>query len=222
MNFLLSTAYIPPISYFSFFSGKNIILLEGHENYQKQSFRNRCHVLSPQGSLLLTVPIQKSPKSQHLSLGTSMNIQDIKISYDFKWQKLHWMTLQSCYRRSTYFEYYEDSIRLFFEQSYPFLWDLNLAWLQFLLEAYRINSDQVLQLTDYYSSAQNPHWLDFRSDIHPKKPWNLEGEPYPQVFNSKGIFQEDLSILDLLFNQGPEGILYLQRLNERIKTLLGI
>jgi len=205
MNFLVSTAYLPPIPYFSLLWSDFPVFIDQKENFQKQSFRNRAHILSPQGVLTLSVPIQKISRR-----GTP--IQDVKISTEFNWQRLHWMSLQSCYRRSTYFEYYEDEIVGFFEKSYTYIYDLNRDWMDFIGRCYGISPEQNFKSVEVYQKIPDLNWIDLRDKIHPKKNLGMKGDSYAQVFSREGQFSEDISILDLLFNLGKQGIPYLKKL----------
>ena len=99
--------YLPPVEYFmQLIKWKSNILIEKEENFPKQTYRNRANIYSPDGVLILTVPVMKGSKNH-------TKVKDVKISYDFDWQRLHWLSLQACYRRSAYFEYYEDPCNLF-------------------------------------------------------------------------------------------------------------
>lgn len=212
MNFLVSTAYLPPIPYFSLLYSDLSLFMDSKENYQKQSFRNRAHILSPQGILPLSVPIQKFSRR-------GIPIREVKISYEFNWQRIHWMSLQSCYRRSSYFEYYEDEIMGFFEKPYTYIWDLNLDWIRFLGNCYGIKIEERIQILDSFEKDPGPDWFDLRDRIHPKKTRGIPGEVYSQVFSPEGHFYEDMSILDLLFNLGKQGIPYLRNMVSKAEGL---
>jgi len=203
MNILLSSAYIPSISYLSLFTLEFPIYWDPWENFQKQSFRNRSHILSPNGILVLSVPVQKTSRR-----GTPM--KEVRISYEYRWQREQWMSLQSAYRRSSYFEYYEDQIQPFFEKPYEFLWDLNLEWIGFFQKSFQ--GIHALNITDSYKNPYESSFEDFREIIHPKRLRGIEAPSYPQVFDFEGKFYEEMSVLDLLFNQGPRGINYLKAL----------
>ncbi len=215
MNILLSTAYLPPISYFSLFTQEPRPILEAHEHFQKQSFRSRCHILSPQGYLALTVPVEKVRGLSRREIP----IRDVKISYDFNWQRIHRMSIESCYRRSTYFEYYEDRIAPFFTKKFPFLWDLNMQWMDFLTQVFEIKVDP-WKISSEFIHSPPQHFLDLRKAIHPKNFVEIPTPFYPQVFGQElgepesmqsGFGQgANLSVLDLLFNLGKQGKSYLR------------
>src|SRR4051812_10472559 len=159
---VLPMFYLPPVEYFVRLNAyKPDILIEREEHFPKQTYRNRANIYSPEGILTLVVPVVKGSK-------THTKIKDVKISYDFEWQRLHWLSLTACYRRSAYFEYYEGDFAPFYnKQKQPtFLFDYNQELLQMLLKFIKIKTD--LAYTDDYHSkyAAVP---DFRASIHPKK-----------------------------------------------------
>ncbi|RCH55887.1 hypothetical protein DJ568_03805 [Mucilaginibacter hurinus] len=192
--------YLPPIAYFTEFNiYRPNIWIEREEHFPKQTYRNRANIYSPDGVLSLVVPVIKGSKNH-------TKIKDVKISYDFRWQRMHWMSLQACYRRSAYFEYYEDEFAPFYENKFDYLFDYNQQMLDLLLRLLKIKTE--LQFTETYEPLY-PHAADFRSSIHPKKESDLAQKPYFQVFEERGGFLKNLSIADLLFNQGPQAINYL-------------
>jgi hypothetical protein len=192
--------YLPPVQYFSRLNQhKQNILIEQDEHLVKQTYRNRAHVYSPDGLLALTVPVVKGSK-------VHTSIKEVKISYDFKWQRLHWMSLQSCYRRSAYFEYYEDDFARFYEDKFDYLFDYNEQLLRMLLGMMKIKTE--LHFTADYQPAY-PGMADYRLSFSAKKDPDLEQKPYFQVFEERKGFLKNLSIVDLLFNQGPQTINYL-------------
>jgi len=192
--------YLPPVEYFvKLNTYRPDILIEREEHFPKQTFRNRTNIYSPDGILALTVPVSKGSKNH-------TKIKDVKISYDFEWQRLHWLSLQACYRRSAYFEYYEDELAVFYEKKYPFLFDYNEQLLQFILKAVKLKLS--LNFTESYE-AEYPLLTDYRNTMNPKKDPEFEQKPYFQVFDDRKGFQKNMSIIDLLFNQGPHSINYL-------------
>jgi len=190
--------YLPPVSYFKELKRSgNEFLLEKEEHFPKQTFRNRATIYSPNGSLDLIVPVIRGAK-------VHTKIKDVKISNDFNWQRLHWKSLESCYRNSAYFEYYEDEFAKFYHQKFDFLFDYNLEVLQWLFK--QLKTTASFELTQEYHEI--PAELDFRGRTLFKKP---EGEfkPYFQVFDDREGFKPNLSIVDLLFNQGPQAKNYI-------------
>jgi hypothetical protein len=197
---VLPMFYLPPVEYFvQLNTYKPDILLEREEHFPKQTYRNRANIYSPDGVLTLVVPVIKGSKNH-------TKIKDVKISYDFMWQRLHWQSLQACYRRSAYFEFYEDDFVPFYEKQITFLFDYNQELLNLLLKLTKIKTE--LNYTDEYH-AEYPNLHDFRLAIHPKKENEMQQKPYFQVFEDRQGFKKNLSIIDLLFNQGPQTINYL-------------
>jgi hypothetical protein len=197
---VLPLFYLPPVEYFSKLNAyKPDILIEREEHFPKQTYRNRANIYSPDGVLPLVVPVVKGSKMH-------TKVKDVKISYDFNWQRLHWMSLQACYRRSAYFEYYEDGLAPFYEKTFSFLFDYNEQLLQFILKSIKMRLE--LNYTERYE-AEYTTITDFRSSITPKKESGFEQKEYMQVFDERMGFQKNLSIVDLLFNQGPHAMNYL-------------
>jgi hypothetical protein len=197
---VLPMFYLPPVDYFVQLNAyKPDILIEREEHFPKQTYRNRANIYSPDGALTLTVPVIKGSKNH-------TKIKDVKISYDFMWQRLHWQSLQACYRRSAYFEFYEDDFAPFYEKQITYLFDYNQELLNLLLRLTKIKTE--LKYTDEYH-AEYPDLHDFRFSIHPKKESEVQQKPYFQVFEGRHGFTKNLSIIDLLFNQGPQTINYM-------------
>ncbi|SFA37799.1 WbqC-like protein family protein [Pedobacter suwonensis] len=198
---ILPLFYLPPVGYFSLLQqlGEDF-LIEQHEHLAKQTYRNRASIYSPNGKLDITVPLVKGSK-------THTKMKDVRISYDFNWQRLHWLSLESCYRSSAYFEFYEDELSRFYTEKFEFLFDYNLELLMWLNKKLKLNKR--FELTGEYFDNIQPA-LDFRSAMNPKKPEDIvNNKPYYQVFEDKHQFLPNLSIVDLLFNQGPQARLYL-------------
>jgi hypothetical protein len=197
---VLPMLYLPPVEYFTAINQyKPGILIEREEHFPKQTYRNRANIYSPDGVLPLVVPVMKGSKNH-------TKVKDVKISYDFNWQRLHWMSLQACYRRSAYFEYYEDDFAPFYEGKIEYLFDYNEQFLQLLLKLLKINIP--ISYTETYE-AEYPALTDMRDAISPKKENGIAQKPYFQVFEERYGFIKNLSIVDLLFNQGPQAGGYL-------------
>lgn len=193
---LLSANYLAPISYYhSIVQHTDTILIDQYEHFPKQTYRNRARIATANGVLDLIVPIQHGRK-EHIPM------KDVKINYDHDWQRLHWLSIQTAYRSSAYFEYYEDVFFPFYEKKYLYLIDLNVEQLQLTLQLLKIQRE--IKKTEVYEKEYEKD-LDFRQAIHPKKA-SVYHDPksYYQVFSDKNGFQPDLSIIDLLFNQGPQ------------------
>jgi hypothetical protein len=202
---LLFTSYLPPLSYFAMLKSYGKVQIEQHEHFPKQTYRNRCHICSANGLLKLTIPVRKG-EQEHT------RIRDVRISYDFQWQKVHWRSIETAYRCSPFFEYYEDKLAPFYEKETRFLFDFNQELLDVLLPLAGISCD--LSYTEKYRKDPGPEVDDYRSSLHPKpgKDRNAESLRYPeymQVFSDRTGFLPNLSIVDLLFHEGPNAAAYL-------------
>lgn len=201
-----TTAWFAPIPYYIALNRYKTRCIDGAEHFVKQSYRNRCVIATANGPMSLSLPIEsgRSPR---------MPIQDVRVSDHGNWQSLHWNSLLSAYRSSPFFEYYADDIRPFFDEKKPFLFDYNERIRRCICAL--IPLDASAMITDRYRSTdQLPEdSVDFRSRLNekvlPTTQLQLTSKPYYQVFEGKFGFTPDLSILDLLFNMGPESILYL-------------
>ena len=197
---VLPMCYLPPVELFvELNKHKPNVLIEREEHFPKQTYRNRANIYSPDGVLALTVPVVKGSKNH-------TKIKEVKISYDFKWQRLHWMGLQTCYRSSAYFEYYEDDFVPFYEKNFAYLFDYNQHLFELLVKLTKIKTSLIY--TDTYEN-EYPSLIDLRNTISPKKENEFAQKPYFQVFEDRHGFIKNLSIVDLLFNQGPQSLSYL-------------
>ena len=192
---LLSTAYLPPISYFRNLPTTDVVTIEKYEHFVKQTLRNRCHILSPNGIQTLIVPISHDHRQRAA-------IKDIRIANDQPWQRQHWRSMCAAYQRSAFFEFYQDDLAPFYERSYEFLMDLNMDLLSFLIEQLKLK--QTFNYTSEYHHPSPELIDDFRilSDAGSADPSAMI-KSYPQVFGYKAGFVPGLSIIDLLFNMGP-------------------
>lgn len=197
-NALLSTTYLGPVQFYTKFLLYEEVLIETLENYQKQSYRNRCIILSANGKLPLTIPVSKDqPK---------VLTRDIRIDNKLEWQKNHWTSIESAYSASPFFEFFMDEFLPFYNRRYEFLLDFNLELQEMLLRHLEI--DTPYKLTQAYQSESPADTDDYRDAIHPKKRMKREDflfRPafYYQVFRDRYGFVPNLSIIDLLFNEGP-------------------
>jgi hypothetical protein len=191
MGFLFSTAYFPPVSYFCCLKEKQNIIIEGHENYIKQTYRNRCEILSANGPFNLIVPIQKH--SNHTP------IKEIKISYQENWPSLHWKSLVSSYNSSPFFMHYDYVLKPLIYSKQTFLWDFNHILLEKIISILKLNA-VLSQSLEFQKGVPSD---DYRNFSVIKKTSLSKLNTYPQVFDSKFGFTKDLSILDLIFNAGP-------------------
>ena len=202
MTTLLSTTYFGPVQWYQKLYRSEETQIEQWESFQKQTYRNRCLIATTNGVQALTVPIER---------GTSPLMKDIRISDHGNWRHLHWNALQSAYGESPFFEYYQDDIYPFFEKRWTFLLDFNEEIRQKICEL--IDIQPKVSYTKCFNHGDSPHDLrDFREGIRPKHPApdpDFIPKPYYQVYQQKHGFVANLSILDLLFNLGPESIFYL-------------
>jgi len=199
---ILSTAYLPPIQYFSKLLSYPEVLIEVYESYSKQSYRNRCEILSCNGLLSLTIPVIKVN-------GNNTLIKDIEIDYSMNWQKNHWKAIESAYRTSVYYDFVADLINPYFCKKEKFLIDLNTKIIYGVMEFLGVNKrmTNTIEFVNEYSKDVT----DFRSSIHPKPQFQIidnefKAIKYFQVFNDRFSFHPNLSIIDLLFNEGLNGL----------------
>ena len=193
--------YLPPVSYFSALNAQNYeFLIEKEEHFPKQTYRNRTRIYSPNGPLDLFLPVIKGSKYH-------TKVKDVRISYGFKWQRLHWLSLESCYRNSAYFEYYEDELAPFYQKKYDFLFDYNLELLEWIFK--QLKKTPELGFTTEYIKEVEPAF-DFRTKIQFKDTELIKpAKEYFQVFGDRTGFLPNMSIVDLLFSQGPQAKHYL-------------
>ena len=233
MKALLSSTYFGPIQWYQKLNRYDECLIERHESFIKQTFRNRMVIATTNGPLSLTIPTNHD---------TSMSMKDIRISDHANWRHVHWNALLSAYGESPFFEYYQDDIRPFYEKRYDFLFDFNMEVMEKMIELLDIRPH--VKVTDEYfpkgsnlseelrakseesnsfasdeanhksqiSNLKSQSIVDFRDAIRPKKPLldpEFHPERYYQVYEQKHGFLPNMSILDLLFNEGNEAIFYL-------------
>ena len=197
---LFSTAYFPCISYMARFLAESEPVVEIWETYHKQTYRNRCRVMTANGVESLSVPVIKVN-------GNHTMTKDITISPTEPWQHIHSRCLESAYKAAPYFDHYYDYLKPIFEGRFERLVDLNDAALQAVLKMLKVKKE-IVHTTDYVRDCEN----DLREVFSPKKPIDSRLFPtYYQVFSEKFPFAPDLSVLDLIFNEGPEAIDYLKR-----------
>lgn len=200
---LLSSAYLGPVQYYTKIVSYQEVLIERYENYHKQSYRNRCIIHTANGPLILSIPVLEGPSAK-------APMHELQISYDYNWQLLHWRSIISAYKNSPFFEYYADDLAPYFqEKKWKYLIDFNSGIQDVVLKA--INYKVTIKYTEaYIKSGETAETTDdFRYSIHPKPHrQSIDNEfyptPYHQVFNNQSAFAPNLSILDLLFNEGPE------------------
>lgn len=190
---ILPSAYLPPISWFVHLLTGEPIFIEQHENYQKQTIRNRCTIDSPNGPLNLSIPIDRSTFVAGKCL-----MKDIRISTHTDWQRQHWYALETSYFNSPFFEYLQDDFRPLYERPWTFLVDFNEALIQKCCETLDIQPN-ISQTKTYMGLTSYDT--------------NFRPTPYYQVFQQKHGFLPDLSIIDLIFNMGKESVFTLQEIS---------
>ena len=239
MKALLSSTYFGPIQWYQKLNRYDECLIERHESFIKQTYRNRMLIPTTNGPLSLTIPTNHN---------TSLAMKDIRISDHANWRHVHWNALLSAYGESPFFEYYQDDIRPFYEKKYEFLFDFNMEITEKMIELLdirpkisitneyiqngelkvksieseelKVKSEEFNGLANHKVQSSNlkvqskevQSIVDFREAIRPKKPLpdaEFESRRYYQVYEQKFGFQPNMSILDLLFNEGNEAIFYL-------------
>lgn len=208
MNTILHPTYFPSISHFVAMAQSDSITFEIEDNFQKQTNRNRTYIYSPNGIQLLNIPVKHSKESHQKT-------KDIKIETDFDWQKQHFKSLEAAYRSSPFFEFFEDDLRPIFEKKYVFLLDLNFESFAILNKCLRMKLEYETT-TEYFHEIDTNAIKDFRFLVDGKKD-SSSFETYTQVFDDKYGFINNLSILDLLFNEGKYVVDYLKRQQLPIK-----
>jgi hypothetical protein len=192
---LIELQYLAPISYFSLLQNFDTVFVEKFEHYEKQTYRNRCYIKTSQGVESLIVPLT----AKH---GKTL-IKDVRIDYNQKWLNNHWRAIQSAYGKAPFYEYYQDDLQQALFKRQEFLYDLNLDLLTMCLKWLRCNI--VVQESSLYEKTPQTGVSDFRSAINPKKAEGCnsfyKSVEYQQVFGSK--FVDNLSIIDLIFCEGP-------------------
>ena len=207
---LLSSTYFGPVQWYQKLNRYEACLIERCDRFIKQTYRNRCIIAATGGRQALTVPIVHDEGD--------MLMRDVRISDHGNWRHLHWNALLSAYGESPFFDFYADDLRPFYEKRWAFLFDFNMEIMQKMCEL--LDIEPRVSTTDEYvflpenkgSEVTDAGIMDFRDAIRPKHPLpdaEFEPQEYYQVYALKHGFQSNLSILDLLFNEGPEAVLYL-------------
>lgn len=198
MDILIHPTYFPSISHFAAMLQADSITFEVDDNFQKQTNRNRMYIYSANGIQLLNIPV-KHTKDVH------QKYKDVRLETAFDWQKQHFKSLEAAYRTSPYFEYFEDDIRPVFEKPHTFLMDLNFQIHEIISDCLGISLPYT-KTEEYFKEASQ---TDLRYLANGKKDENIF-DSYTQVFDDKHGFLNNLSILDLLFNEGRHAVTYLK------------
>ena len=199
-NVLLSSFYFAPVGYYAALLAAHSVQIEICENYQKQSYRNRCVILGANGPMPLSIPVEKL---ETLKCPT----KDIRIAEHGNWRHLHWNAIISAYNSTPFFDYYRDELEPFYQKQYTFLLDFNEALRELICRWLAIETP-IAQTTGYIETLP-PDTVDLRDAFHSKKTPAYETPSYYQVFSDKFGFVPNLSIIDLLFNMGNEARLVL-------------
>jgi len=185
---LFTTAYLPPVSYIAECIRADTVNIEAFETYKKQTCRNHCNIYGPNSKQKLTIPVTKVSGNHTIT-------KDIRISYSQNWQKLHWRSIEAAYNNSPFFLFYRDHLEPFYLKKFDFLLDFNTKLLKVLLNILQI--EKQVEFTDH-----------FENQLVSTKKYIFTA--YTQVFEAKSGFLSNLSIIDLLFNLGPDAIEYLK------------
>jgi len=203
MNILLHPTYFPNIAHFVAMVNTDGITFETDDNFQKQTYRNRTYIYDANGKLILNIPVIHTQKNRQ-------KYRDVKIAKDIKWQSLHWKSLQSAYRTSPFFEFYEDDLQPLFNLKTDYIMDFNLKCFDVICECLQL--DFKINETEVYQNSVIDK-TDFRPLVNAKKEPLFQFDTYFQVFSEKHGFIPNLSILDLLFNEGTNAVHYLESQN---------
>jgi len=198
---ILSTACPGPVEYFAAIVKQNNVIIDAGEHYIKQTYRNRYEIFATSGKLPLTIPVIKVN-------GNHTKIKDVRIAYTEQWQKVHWRAIVSAYNRSPFFLYFRDDLEDFYRKKYNFLLDFNTEITKTVMNL--LGCDVKIKISDDYIEEFDKTVIDLRYHFSPKKKSVTKMPEYIQVFSDKHGFIPNLSIIDLLFNEGPNALEYLE------------
>lgn len=199
MSIILHPTYFPSISHYTAMLQADEITFEVEDNFQKQTNRNRMYIYSPNGLQMLNIPVKHSKNQRH-------KFKDVRIENAFGWQKNHFKSLEAAYRTSPFFEFFEDDLRPIFEKKQEFLMDLNFQIFDIINDCLGVDLP-LTKTEEYFHKIEDTS--DFRYLVNGKKDTFIN-EEYTQVFEDKHGFIQNLSILDLLFNEGRHAVDYLK------------
>lgn len=202
MNLLIHPTYFPTIAHFAAIAQAKTICFEKADSFLKQTYRNRMFIYGANGKLLLNIPVK------HLKTGEKLQYKNTQIESVENWQKQHWKSIESAYRTSPFFEYYEDDIKPLFFTPQNDLYQLNMNIFNCICNCIELNIETITYTSEFHKTHEN--LTDLRALVNAKKQMNTPLEHYTQVFSEKHGYIANLSVLDLLFNEGPNTLNYLE------------
>lgn len=205
MKYLLHPAYIPNLVTFAVIAQKEVYW-EYMDNYQKQTYRNRAYVCADRGKHILNIPIIHLGKNKE-----KQKYKDIKIDNSYPWQRQHWRTLETAYRSSPFFEFYEDEIQPLYTTKFESLLEFNLKTIEVVCDCLQLEIPKE-KTTEYNTKLEEVDVVDVRFLINAKKEPTYTAKEYIQVFSDRNSFIPNTSILDLLFNEGTNALMYLKEI----------
>lgn len=209
MNILIHPLYLGSIEQFVAIAQANGVTFEKHDNYQKQTYRNRTYIATPEGPLLLNIPIKhtsKGPRGERERV--HQKYSEVHIENNFHWQREHWKSIQIAYRTSPFFEYYEDDFAPLYERKYTHLMEFNLETFGVIKEI--LGLDIPIDFSEVYNKTPQD-LIDYRGLATAKGNSTFQPTPYIQVQEKHHGFLPNLSVIDLIFNEGPQALEYLKR-----------
>lgn len=195
---ILPSSYLGNVEYFYHLLNNPTVVIDIHEPFQKQTYRSRCEIMTANGRMNLSVPVERPD-------GSDTVFNKILIAYQEDWQKDHLRSIESAYRKTPYYEFYVDQIMAIFEKKHQLLWQLNQELTNFMIDKMGLSTE-----IDFSAEASPLAENDFRATLNPKNDSGFRTQRYIQPFEETHGFQANLSSLDLLFNEGPNSISVLQ------------